>query len=162
MWDAEQNATAVQGYFLYPVIRWQKSLHRHMGISKHRPATPSAAGHNGNGYGNGHGNGNGSSATSIGQPPTDSDITARIKAALGALPDLIALRVGVDTQNGVVTLTRSVESRAQTEIAVVIAAKMAGVKYVNDHLIAAPPRRKTAVRMPGSARLLGDGGTHDG
>src|SRR5579871_56093 len=112
MWDAEQNATTVQGYFLYPVIRWQKSLHRHMGISKHRPATPIATGHNGNGYGNGHGNGNGSSAASIGQPPTDSDITARIKAALGARPDLIALRVGVDTQNGVVTLTRSVESRA--------------------------------------------------
>jgi hypothetical protein len=122
-------------YFLYPVTFWQKPLSRHMETSKHIPAAPTAATHRCNS----------SSAASAGHSPTDGDITARIKAAFGALPDLIALWVGVDARDGVVTLTRSVESRMQTEAAVAIAAHVAGVKYVNDHLIASPrPSRHEA------------------
>ena len=117
-----------------------------MKTPKHDPAAPAAAAHHGNGSSNGNGNGNGSNhavpATGAGRSAIDSDITARIKAAFGALPDLIALRVGVETQDGVVTLTRFVESRMQTEAAVAIATQVAGVKYVNDHLVANPRSRR--------------------
>lgn len=95
------------------------------------------------------------------QAHADREITALIKAALSALPDLVALRVGVDTRDGIVTLTRSVESRTQTEMAIAIAARTPGVKYVNDHLIAVPKRRKVGIRMPGSAAFLGSDGASD-
>lgn len=157
MWDAEQNAAPVGGIFCIQASAGRKLYTGIMGTSKHPPAAPDAAAHNGSG--NGHGNG--SSAAEAGQPRTDSDITARIKAALGLLPDLLALRVGVETHDGVVTLTRSVETRRQTEIAVVIAAKTVGVKYVNDHLIATPQRKKTGPRMPGSAGFRGSSGARD-
>jgi BON domain-containing protein len=133
---------------------------------KPHPAAPAAVAHNGNGNGTGHGNGyadgtaahpipagaDGSDA-SVGRSSGDDDITARVKAALGALPDLISRRVGVDTRDGVVTLTRSVESRAQTEAAISIAAQVAGIKYVNDRLIASAKslRRKTE-RRKGAGR----------
>jgi hyperosmotically inducible periplasmic protein len=100
---------------------------------------------NGDDRSNDNGSDQDSSATGIGQSAIDGDITARIKAAFSGFPDLIALRVDVDTRDGVVTLTRSVESRMRTEVAVAIAAHVAGVKYVNDHLIASPrPSRHEA------------------
>ncbi len=109
-----------------------------------------------NGHGNGHGNGSdhGSSAAGIVRSAIDKDITARIKIAFGVLPDLIALRVGVDTRDGVVTLTRLVESRMQTEVAVAIAAQVQGVKYVNDHLVA-KPRYQRQKGEPRTRRIEG-------
>lgn len=139
-----------------------KASLKHMDIFKPVPAAPPAIAHNGNGNGNGNGidagrapprandgDRNAESASS------DGDITARVKAALAALPDLIAMRVGVDTRDGVVTLTRSVESRMQTEAALATAAQVAGVKYVNDHLVvtARPMHRKPGPRTFRIGRL---------
>ena len=143
-----------------------------MDIFKPRPTAPAAAAHNGNGNGNGIGHGNGSgngadthrvpasashAAGDGGRSHEDGDITARVRAALSALPDHIALRVGVDTHDGVVTLTRSVETRMQTEVAIAIAAQMAGVRYVNDHLVATrqplPPKSDPrTIRIGGPGR----------
>ena len=150
-----------------------------METPKHDPAAPVTAATHGDGHGNGNSHGNGSStgngssngsshgpsATSAEQSAIDRDTTTRVRAALGALPDLIALRVGVDTRDGVVTLIRLVESRIQTEVAVIVAARVQGVKYVNDHLVARPrPRRRKdepRTRRIEDLRGSGPGGPHE-
>lgn len=65
----------------------------------------------------------------------DAEITARVKAAIFAEPGLKSLQIGVDTVNGVVTLTGSVDSQPGSERVKLLAAATAGVKDVDNKLV---------------------------
>ena len=64
----------------------------------------------------------------------DTEITAKIKAAIFAEPGLKTLQISVDTIRGVVTLTGSVNSRADSENAKAQASAVKGVKEVDNRL----------------------------
>lgn len=65
---------------------------------------------------------------------SDAGITAAVKAALAADPALSALRIDVDTRDGVVTLTGPAPDEKSRERAAVIAAAPEGVKRVDNRL----------------------------
>lgn len=62
-------------------------------------------------------------------------ITARIKAALLADPDVKGLQIDVDTRDGAVTLKGSAEKAESRDIALRIARGTPGVKSVENQLI---------------------------
>ena len=64
----------------------------------------------------------------------DSAVTAKVKAALLAEPGLKSLPIGVDTKNGAVTLSGSVDSAASRDRAKEVASSVAGVSTVVDQL----------------------------
>ena len=64
----------------------------------------------------------------------DAAITAKVKSALLADPDVKGLKVDVDTHDGVVTLNGSLESRANVDKAASIAQGIDGVKSVDNKL----------------------------
>lgn len=64
----------------------------------------------------------------------DAGITAAVKAKLLADPDVSGLAINVDTENGVVTLTGTVDNEAQKAEAVRLARQVEGVANVNDRL----------------------------
>lgn len=65
---------------------------------------------------------------------SDPGITAAVKTRLLADPDVAGLKIDVDTQNGVVTLSGRVETAAAKAEAMSIARDTTGVKSVNDKL----------------------------
>ena len=65
----------------------------------------------------------------------DSVITAKVKAALVKAPDVIALEVSVQTDNGVVLLSGFVDNEQQARRAREIATSIAGVKSVKSNLV---------------------------
>ncbi|MFO1327350.1 MAG: BON domain-containing protein [Rubrivivax sp.] len=65
---------------------------------------------------------------------SDTGITAAVKTALAADPGLSALRIEVDTHDGVVTLSGPAPDAKARERAAVIAAAPQGVKRVDNHL----------------------------
>jgi hyperosmotically inducible protein len=65
----------------------------------------------------------------------DGAITAKVKTALLADPDVKGLKIDVDTKNGVVTLSGTVEKNANLDKAVTIARNTEGVKSVENQLI---------------------------
>lgn len=66
----------------------------------------------------------------------DAEITARIKAAFLAEPGLRSLQISVATFKGVVTLSGSVDSPALAQRAAGLAGAVAGVKKVENYLVA--------------------------
>jgi hyperosmotically inducible periplasmic protein len=64
----------------------------------------------------------------------DATITARVNAQLAADQDLSAIRIDVDTKDGVVTLTGPAPSAAARERASEIAKSVQGVTSVNNQL----------------------------
>ncbi len=70
----------------------------------------------------------------IGETLNDATITTRVKTALLNDPDVGVLRIDVDTQMGVVTLSGTVPSPAQVDRAVQIAKTVEGVKDVKSAL----------------------------
>lgn len=66
----------------------------------------------------------------------DTEITAKIKAAIFAEPGLKTLQISVDTIKGDVTLTGSVDSAASSSRAKELAAAVAGVSRVDNRLVA--------------------------
>lgn len=64
----------------------------------------------------------------------DTEITAKVKAAIFAEPGLKTLQIGVDTVKGVVTLTGSVDSQTSSDRVKLLAASTAGVKDVDNRL----------------------------
>lgn len=64
----------------------------------------------------------------------DTEITAKIKAAIFAEPGLKTLQISVDTIHGVVTLSGSVSSKADKDTAQSLASAVSGVKEVNNRL----------------------------
>ena len=67
-------------------------------------------------------------------PVSDSAITAKVKAALLTKDDLKSLHIHVDTKNGVVTLTGTIPSSDQGDMAVEAAKGVDGVKDVKNSL----------------------------
>ncbi len=68
----------------------------------------------------------------------DTEITAKVKAAVFAEPGLKTLQISVDTVKGVVTLTGSVNSQANSDRAKALAGAVAGVKAVDNRLTVKP------------------------
>ena len=64
----------------------------------------------------------------------DAAITAKVKTALIGEPGLKALKIDVDTANGIVTLTGSVDSPQNLERATQVAQAVEGVKSVDNRL----------------------------
>lgn len=64
----------------------------------------------------------------------DAEITTKVKAAIFAEPGLKTLQISVDTVNGVVTLTGSVDSQANSDTAKALAGAVAGVHRVENQL----------------------------
>jgi hyperosmotically inducible protein len=64
----------------------------------------------------------------------DAAITAKVKTALIGEPGLKALKIDVDTANGVVTLTGSVDSAQNLDRATQVAQSVEGVKSVDNRL----------------------------
>lgn len=69
-----------------------------------------------------------------GQALDDATITARVKAALFAEPSLKALQINVDTAQGVVSLSGSVDSLQESNRAKELASSVEGVKIVENRL----------------------------
>lgn len=64
----------------------------------------------------------------------DAEITTKVKAAIFAEPGLKTLQISVDTVNGVVTLTGSVDSQANSDTAKSLAGAVSGVLRVENQL----------------------------
>ena len=75
-----------------------------------------------------------------GQAIDDSEITARVKAAVFGEPGLKTMQIHVDTVMGVVTLTGTVDSQANSDKARTLAAAVADVKEVSNKLVVAPAK----------------------
>ena len=71
----------------------------------------------------------------VGVAIDDAEVTARVKAAIFAEPGLKTLQINVDTVQGVVTLSGSVDSAPSIDRAKTLAAAMAGVKGVESRLV---------------------------
>lgn len=65
----------------------------------------------------------------------DTAITAKVKAAIFAEPGLKTLQISVDTVKGVVTLTGSVDTAANSARATTLAGAVADVKAVDNRLV---------------------------
>lgn len=70
----------------------------------------------------------------------DTEITAKVKAAIFAEPGLKTLQISVDTVKGVVTLTGSVNSQANSDRAKALAGAVADVKRVDNQLVVKPKK----------------------
>ena len=86
----------------------------------------------GSGYG---GSGYGSSQRTAGEVVDDATITAQIKAKLAADPDLSALKINVDTNQGAVRLKGEVKTLALRRKADELVQGIKGVKSVDNQLI---------------------------
>jgi hyperosmotically inducible protein len=75
-------------------------------------------------------------AARAGDAMGDAAITAKVKSALMADPDVKALQIDVDTKDGVVTLNGRVDQRTNVNKAVHIAQGVDGVRSVENHLSA--------------------------
>lgn len=64
----------------------------------------------------------------------DAEITSKIKGAIFAEPGLKSLQIGVDTVKGVVTLSGSVDTQANSDMVKGLAGAVAGVKSVENQL----------------------------
>jgi len=70
----------------------------------------------------------------------DAQITTKIKAAIFAEPGLKTLQISVDTVAGVVSLTGSVDTPANSDMAKSLAGAVAGVKEVQNKLVVKPAK----------------------
>jgi hyperosmotically inducible periplasmic protein len=77
-------------------------------------------------------------AANTGQALTDTAITSKVKAAIFAEPGLKTLQIDVETNNGMVTLTGTVNSQENSDKAVAIARNVDGVKGVSNRLTVVP------------------------
>ena len=69
-----------------------------------------------------------------GQVLDDTAITAAVKAGILAEPGLKVLKIDVDTKDGTVTLTGSVDSAENVQRATQVASNVQGVKSVDNRL----------------------------
>ncbi|OZI19655.1 phospholipid-binding protein [Bordetella genomosp. 9] len=71
---------------------------------------------------------------SVGEYASDTVVTTKVKAAIVADKSLSALDIAVETNNGVVTLTGTVATSAQSDQATHVARGVEGVKQVKNNL----------------------------
>ena len=69
---------------------------------------------------------------------TDPALTAAVKSKLLGDPDVSGLKIDVDTENGVVTLTGRVSTQAEKDEALRLARETSGVKSVTDRITVQP------------------------
>lgn len=74
-------------------------------------------------------------ANKAGNAIEDGTITAKVKTALLADPDVKGLAIDVDTKDGVVTLKGTADKAANRDRAVAIAKDTSGVKSVDSQLV---------------------------
>jgi osmotically-inducible protein OsmY len=77
----------------------------------------------------------------LGGAMDDAEITTKVKAAIFAEPGLKTLQISVDTVNGVVTLSGSVDSQSKSDMAKALAAAVDGVTKVENRLELKPVSR---------------------
>ena len=65
----------------------------------------------------------------------DAEITTKVKAAIFAEPGLKTLQISVETVNGLVTLSGSVDSKPNSDRARALASAVSGVKDVDNKLV---------------------------
>jgi hyperosmotically inducible protein len=75
-----------------------------------------------------------SAGTSGPSATNDSAITAKVKDALNTAPELKATQISVDTMNGVVTLSGSIDTTQNLDRATQVAQTVDGVKGVKNQL----------------------------
>lgn len=80
----------------------------------------------------------GAEAAKAGTAMDDAAVTTRIKAAFLAESGLRTLQITVDTVKGVVTLSGSVATQAQSDLASTMASGVSGVSHVTNNLVVAP------------------------
>ncbi|MGY4108455.1 BON domain-containing protein [Aeromonas encheleia] len=68
----------------------------------------------------------------------DTEVTAKVKAELLGEPGLKSMKISVDTVGGVVTLTGTVDSKANSEKANALAMAVDGVENVVNKLVVTP------------------------
>ena len=74
-------------------------------------------------------------ANTVGVAIDDATLTTKVKSALSVNPDLASLPISVDTVNGVVTLSGSVDTMASSNKAQTVASEVSGVKQVDNRLV---------------------------
>jgi len=74
----------------------------------------------------------------VGVAIEDTEITAKVKAAIFAEPGLKTLQISVDTIKGVVSLSGSVKSKSHSDMAQALASAVSGVKEVDNRLVIKP------------------------
>lgn len=70
-------------------------------------------------------------ANEAGEAMTDGMVTTKVKAQLAAAGGVSAMDIGVETDRGVVTLSGTVKSDAERELAISIAESVEGVEDVH-------------------------------
>lgn len=76
--------------------------------------------------------------TSMGGKIDDVTITAKVSGSLAKDPDLSAIKINVDTKDGVVTLNGPAPNAAAKDKATSIAKQVQGVSSVNNQLMVTP------------------------
>ena len=77
----------------------------------------------------------GEQSDKMGEALSDTVITTKVKGAILAEPGLSALQISVDTIDGVVTLSGSVDSQHDIDRAKEVASSVTGVKNVKNQLV---------------------------
>lgn len=77
-------------------------------------------------------------STTLGEKIDDLTITATVSTGLAKDPDLSAIKINVDTKDGVVTLNGPAPSAAAKDKATDIAKQVKGVTSVNNQLVVKP------------------------
>ncbi|MEO8020687.1 BON domain-containing protein [Polaromonas sp.] len=77
-------------------------------------------------------------STSVGEKIDDMTITAKVSGNLAQDPDLSAIKINVDTKDGVVTLNGPAPTAAAKDKATAIAKGVQGVSSVNNQLMVTP------------------------
>jgi osmotically-inducible protein OsmY len=77
-------------------------------------------------------------STTMGEKIDDVTITATVSTGLAKDPDLSAIKINVDTKDGVVTLNGPAPSAAAKDKATDIAKQVKGVSSVNNQLVVKP------------------------
>jgi hyperosmotically inducible periplasmic protein len=80
----------------------------------------------------------GEQGAKVGVAIEDTEITAKVKAAIFAEPGLKTLQISVDTIKGVVSLSGSVKSKSHSDMAQALAGAVSGVKGVDNRLVIKP------------------------
>lgn len=82
-----------------------------------------------------------SGQSSVGQYVDDKTISARVKARMASDPNVGAMRLNVDTLNGVVQLSGFATSEAERARAVQLAREVPDVKDVRNSIVVRPPQQ---------------------
>ena len=93
------------------------------------------------------------SARDVIRDVSDAGITTQVKAAFALSKQISAYEIGVETKDGVVTLTGKAPSEIDRELAGNVAKDTTGVKQVNNHIRVEPGLKPSDASLRESARV---------